>query len=459
LISEYGVSLFEDFELCRAFDDPEMNPCRIDTAAIEQARTEFLALTSVTELRDYVVQFLKSRVFVPPVLSTNQMGPRSDLTDLMKDGWFPFTGENLLDPETGLHFDPPMSHILNEQGQPVNIRNWGGNQNAMYTKRGLLACLVIPDSVTEGRQLMTLLASGLGATGGIAGISNDIFTWKWEQIGVLTDGTAGSAASNFATKLQLSRYATAFTFGGIVGEQMDSSSFAGGNVEQYEQWWPRVVYAAMLGNWMTDYRSIWNEMWENDTAGLARPLPTTASVAFNFNMNFPTELGPDALPRQYYSIPAHKHFDFWARGLGIPGLGPNPGKLAELYRLVVLEDWCYLRRQPTAVGAKGSEDCTLPDRSGPSPVCVPTTTPSTTTLATTTKVSSKASTTTARWTTKATTSATLTVTLSATMTASEVIVDYGTRSTPCAVLQGLLLWVAGCLLHLNRGELTHGYWE
>ena len=63
---------------------------------------------------------------------------------------------------------------------------------------------------------------------------------------VLTDGLAGSAASTFVTGLIASGFATAFTYGGN-GGPMDSTAFAGGNVEEYDGWWPKVAMAAEYG--------------------------------------------------------------------------------------------------------------------------------------------------------------------------------------------------------------------
>ena len=52
----------------------------------------------------------------------------------------------------------------------------------------------------------------------------------FNHIVLLTDGTCGSACSLFSTKMMLSRRAVAVSYGGLLGQAMDTSSFAGGNV-------------------------------------------------------------------------------------------------------------------------------------------------------------------------------------------------------------------------------------
>jgi len=191
----------------------------------------------------------------------------------------------------------------------------------------------------------------------------EMFTWRWKQMAIVTDGTAGSAASLFTTKMIVSGWATAFTYGGFVGERMDTSAYAGGNVENYQVWWPKVLFAAELGLWMTPKKAEWKVLAQGTNNSIIPgldpvplPFPTRAIVSFNWNMMYMKELGNEALPREWYSIPAHRHFDWWAKGLNNPKTSPHPKKLFDLYAMVATQDWCGLRTTPEIPGG-GASSC------------------------------------------------------------------------------------------------------
>ncbi|EER18093.1 hypothetical protein Pmar_PMAR001735 [Perkinsus marinus ATCC 50983] len=73
----------------------------------------------------------------------------------------------------------------------------------------------------------------------------------WTEVVFVTDGNCGSACSIFTQTLQLTRAATAFTFGGLADQAMDVASFGGGNVLEYDDIFPLLNIASHLGYWAT----------------------------------------------------------------------------------------------------------------------------------------------------------------------------------------------------------------
>lgn len=149
---------------------------------------------------------------------------------------------------------------------------------------------------------------------------------------------------------------------------MDSSGFAGGNVEEYATWWPKVAVAAELGMWLLP-----NSSWERasralnatlNESGLEEvfypyPMPLQSQRArFNFNIMYLRELAEDddsLLPRQYYRLPAHRHYADWPRRLQ-ESCG-NPAAQVALYERIRGEDWCAVRRAPQYLGRGWAQAC------------------------------------------------------------------------------------------------------
>lgn len=133
----------------------------------------------------------------------------------------------------------------------------------------------------------------------------------WNEIGFVSDGTCGSACALFTTTLQTSGYGVGFTFGGIANTALDISSFAGGNLEDYEKFWPKIAIAAKLG----ELASGGDDPFTKDHAGSwsHHPIafPTKAKAAFNWSMMFMKSFGPEALPRQLYLVAGRRHFNYW----------------------------------------------------------------------------------------------------------------------------------------------------
>jgi hypothetical protein len=244
-----------------------------------------------------------------------------------KSGWFPFTGD-VKDPNTESPFHPPAEPFLHPEEH-----RWGP-KSANYSQRYLFACDLAFDP--DLAELLHLRES----------------KWQWKEVAILTNGLCGSACSLIATKLQFAEGATVFTYGGVpngeglLQEPMDHSAFAGGNVEQYKDFWPNVLYAAVVGDILwgpdTPIGKLLREPgakrhhWANS---LLLPLPSPAVTTFNYNMMHIRELGPDALPREWYTIPAHKNYEVWLAGNTEDGINGQQ----QLYKAISSENWGALR--------------------------------------------------------------------------------------------------------------------
>lgn len=153
----------------------------------------------------------------------------------------------------------------------------------------------------------------------------------WTQVSFVSDGTCGSACALFTQGIQTNGDAVAFTYGGVAGTAMDVASFAGGNVEEYDSFWPNLAFAAKLGHLASLGAAPWSEAHEHTWVAHPIAFPTKASARFNWNMMFVEAMGDDALPRQFYLIPGRKHFDFWAS---------TDVELADLYaQIAAIPNW------------------------------------------------------------------------------------------------------------------------
>eukprot|EP00928_Gymnodinium_smaydae_P041451 TRINITY_DN28053_c0_g2_i1.p1 TRINITY_DN28053_c0_g2~~TRINITY_DN28053_c0_g2_i1.p1 ORF type:complete len:1210 (-),score=235.56 TRINITY_DN28053_c0_g2_i1:226-3855(-) len=278
------------------------------------------------------------------------------------EGWFPFTGDDLLRPDT-LKPWRKMRGILDGVRQ-----HWGGHV-VNLTQRGIFKSC--PRVVANTQNLKELSRLGLPDL-------TDVVDHPFTDVAVLTDGLAGSAASAVASRLLSSKRVAVFTFGGLAdGSPMDSSAYAGGNVLNYFEWWPRVALAAELGTWLLP-----NQPWEvlsrnfslyhrngfnyrhymkMVTYPFAMPL-NQANARFNFNMMYISEFGvkgdPSMLPRQFYRLPAHRQYKRWPKRLQT--VCGNTRELLDLYWTIHGENWFELRRHPQFLGKGWSSAC-IPD--------------------------------------------------------------------------------------------------
>jgi hypothetical protein len=308
-------------------------------SVIESVRSS----TTVAAVLATVEPFLREHAFVPISL----YGTFGDTST--EQGWFPFTGSEVIDTDTLKPF-PNLTGIL----EPV-LERWGGVLGN-YSKRGVFeaglgrGCMTGSDDDIKG-----LAQSNIITQAQVDALLSGDRDHPWEEIALLSDGLSGSAGSAFPSKLMGSGYATMFTYGGN-GEVMDSSAFEGGNVLEYDQWWPQVAIAAELGMWLVP-----NSEWEQHArqmdkfsgkggdqpaAAYPRPMPWTSTTArFNLNIGYVREVSDSSsLPRQFYRFPAHKHFPVWHKYL--QHTCANPAGLLQVYRSIYEADWWALRRQP-----------------------------------------------------------------------------------------------------------------
>eukprot|EP00049_Salpingoeca_infusionum_P016113 m.324625 g.324625 ORF g.324625 m.324625 type:complete len:1562 (+) comp16012_c0_seq1:1093-5778(+) len=238
----------------------------------------------------------------------------SFITQYSEAGWFPLDVHLT---EDGELFDPLMYPYLT----PVE-RNWGGH-TSLYTRPYSLECSPIThDMATDTLRALSRSAASL-------------------SIGLVTDGTCGSACSLFATVLQSYGIAVTFSYGGVHGDAMDGSSFAGGNVLGWDEFWPQMMVSQALGTLFAGDAHV------PHTARLPTlfALPTPSTTRFNFNMNFVRAMGAHALPREFYNIPTHRQFAMWAP-LQTDWVNGRLDRLAHLYTLVQREDWEDLKQNP-----------------------------------------------------------------------------------------------------------------
>jgi hypothetical protein len=297
---------------------------------------------SVELILNSVAPFLRGHAFVPVSL----YGSIGDAST--GQGWFPFTGSEVIDVATLKPF-PDMSGIL----EPM-LERWGGVLSN-YSQRGVFevgfgrGCMTGSDS-----DIKALVSQGIITQTHVDALLAGDRDHPWEEIALLSDGLSGSAGSAFPSKLMGSGYATMFTYGGN-GEVMDSSAFEGGNVLEYDSWWPQVAIAAELGMWLLPGSEWERHARQMDTFSAAgerqapaypRPMPWRSTTArFNFNIGYVREVSDSSsLPRQFYRFPAHQHFATWHKHLQYTCA--NPAGLLQLYHSVYEANWWALRQQP-----------------------------------------------------------------------------------------------------------------
>jgi hypothetical protein len=113
-----------------------------------------------------------------------------------------------------------------------------------------------------------------------------------DDLTIITDGTCGSACSLFITKFQSHNKAKILSYGGIEGmEEMETSSFAGGNV---------LDWASFVG-WLRQFPSFPDQ---------PKSLPGSGCKPKNYSRNFKHDLmvytsrslqSPRSLPLSYRS--------------------------------------------------------------------------------------------------------------------------------------------------------------
>jgi len=113
--------------------------------------------------------------------------------------------------------------------------------------------------------------------------SPDAVPYHFDKIIIITDGRCGSSCSYFLTQLRNNNKVRVVSYGGLSGNPMATTSFAGGNVLS----WASIVAFG-------DPR--------------IPVLPDNAYTSFNFRENF--NLG-GSIPRQFLRLEADWHLSFW----------------------------------------------------------------------------------------------------------------------------------------------------
>jgi len=355
----YGLVIASNDILGRAFRCDLMPPGACNGQVIVDAERILSWTRKVEEAQDVesiiaiVREALPKHPFVPTSLYGNAPGSAAK-------GWFPFTGEEILNIETLEPFQD-MTGIT----EPIE-QFWGGVK-ANFSKRGVFASC--PQAVAAPQNILMLALQGL-----VPSNLGDYKDHPFEDVAVVTDGLAGSAGSAFPSRLIVSGYVTAFTYGGNGDGLMDTSAFAGGNVLEYATWWPRTALAAELGMWLLP-ESPWEKYalsinathkhGDYVTPAYPYPMPSQGAAArFNFNIMYMKELGvgpagaQTMLPRQFYRMPAHKHLMVWPKH--IQETCGNPKAQVELYQAIGKENWCEVRMHPEKLG-KGWDQACVPD--------------------------------------------------------------------------------------------------
>ena len=227
-----------------------------------------------------IISFFKNREFLHGLPKDNGLVPST--------GFYPFDGKEM---------SVPLRHgaVWADELEPyknTEERSWG-ERPAKYSQA--TEYKFCPDTITK-----------------MANRFNAEYRFNyWTEVAFVSDGTCGSACALFTQGLQTNGDAVAFSYGGLADTPIDVSSFAGGNVEEYDDFWPKLAYAAKLGRLISRGEAPWSVAHENSWAAFPIAFPSRAKAKFNWNMLFSPAMGSLALPRQFYIIPARKHFNVW----------------------------------------------------------------------------------------------------------------------------------------------------
>lgn len=135
---------------------------------------------------------------------------------------------------------------------------------------------------------------------------------KLKRITYISDGLCGSTCSVSSTTPFIDGLSTFVTFGGVPGEPMDITSFNGGNVKTYQDGRPEGY--SLWKDALDTFIDAW--IYFPDSKGPSRfflPVPLNVyMVRFAQRAEYPRALGPKALPREWYLIPASYHLNVWS---------------------------------------------------------------------------------------------------------------------------------------------------
>ena len=277
----------------------------VSLAKVEAAKQSILAKPNKGDRADAIRAYLKDRSFIPDDAEVKD-------SLLPVAGFTPFDPTEFVRPHTaGETFLPLLSNYKQPQS-----RNWGRPAN--YSQPGEYAWC--------GDVLLNMPTVAAGYRAGY-----------WTQVAFVTDGTCGSACALFTQAIQTNGDAVGFTYGGAADTALDVASFAGGNVEEYNDFWPTLAFAAKLGELVSGGAAPWAAAHEHTWVAHPIAFPTKASARFNWNMMFSEAMGDAALPRQFYLMPGRKHFNVWPN--------TDTGR-ADLYaQIAAIPDWAAIPAQ------------------------------------------------------------------------------------------------------------------
>jgi len=269
---------------------------------------------------------IKSRLNYERFFKSSFLSHNVQIVNQQEGAWFPFEGRPG-DPSTSQAYEPQNTPFTN-----LDEMQWGRDKQN-YSSWFHDSCTLVHDKWLD--RLLYTYNWGFGSS-----LSKSQYNWR--EIAILTNGVCVGSCADAATKLQFAEGATVFSFGGVPGEKMDTATGTGtGLGERYDASWPKLLYGAALGDLLAGPDTEIGRLLRSSEAQengykelLMRPLPTMAKVRYNYFMTFNREFSEeDSLPREFYNIPAHKHYDEWLQ----------MGTLEKLYFLVRKENWRLLR--------------------------------------------------------------------------------------------------------------------
>jgi hypothetical protein len=263
-------------------------------------------LSSKSDQAAAIVEYIRTRGFIPSeAVIKDQILPA--------DYFRPFDPNELtiLDSRKRA-FTPALANYKRPE-----VKNWGARA-AKYSQPGEYAFCY------DTMQYMPTVARGYE-------------TGYWTQIAFVSDGTCGSACALFTQGIQTNGDAVAFTYGGVANTALDVASFAGGNVEEYDTFWPSLSFSSKVGRLASGGQAPYSVTQEKSWVSSPIAFPTKAGARFNWNMMFVEAMGNDALPRQFYLIPGRRHFNIW---------GTDDATRQSIYEEIsAIENWASIPAQ------------------------------------------------------------------------------------------------------------------
>jgi len=284
-------------------------------------KSQISAMSTLALKADAIRSYIKSAGWFPIEGSGN------------KDSLFPssysepFNPSEIVKPQSGgQYFSPAMSNYQNTE-----LKDWGND--ARYSLPGEFSfCSYTVNTA------MPIVAAGWDKS-------------YWTQVGLVTDGTCGSACALFS-QIQLQGDAVAFSYGGIKDEPVDVASFAGGNVEEYDSWWGSVALALKTAKLATGgLAPYFNTTRVDSWKYVPVPFPSKASGRFNNGMMMSIPMGVDSMPRQFYQVPARKAFNIWTSS--------DAGRMDVYNSIIGISDWRLVDSQFSAYGQCPKDTVTI----------------------------------------------------------------------------------------------------